>query len=156
MGTVVFFSLSQKVINTHIEWKLSFFPWGYNGRNVNLASYRDQMQMSRIIVDIYLMCADVVHRDLNFYLQFRPSLAIAKFLHSYYLALQLSSPEQRANHWSGTTCLFTPSSRVFLEKLTGFQLDKKFPSIYRTRKFITAFTQVPANCPYPEADRSSP
>ena len=34
----------------------------------------------------------------------------------------------------------TPCSRVLLEKLTGFQLVKKFPAFYGTRRFITAFT----------------
>ena len=33
----------------------------------------------------------------------------------------------------------TPLSRVFLEKLTGFQLVKNFPAFYWTRRFITAF-----------------
>jgi len=37
------------------------------------------------------------------------------------------------------TCLPTPWSTV-LEKLTGFQLVKKFPTFYRTRRLITAFT----------------
>ena len=36
--------------------------------------------------------------------------------------------------------LHTPLSRVLLEKLTGFQLVKKFSAFYGTRKFITAFT----------------
>ena len=36
----------------------------------------------------------------------------------------------------------TPWSRVLLEKLTGFQLDKKFPAFYWTRRFITAFTSA--------------
>ena len=40
------------------------------------------------------------------------------------------------------TYLLTPWSRVLLEKLTGFQLVKKFPAIYGTRRFITAFTSV--------------
>jgi len=35
----------------------------------------------------------------------------------------------------------TPWSRV-LEKLTGFQLVKKFPAFYGTRNFITAFTSA--------------
>ena len=39
--------------------------------------------------------------------------------------------------------LLTPWSRVVLEKLTGFQLVKKFPTFYGTRKFITAFTSAP-------------
>ena len=36
--------------------------------------------------------------------------------------------------------LLIPRSRVLLEKLTGFQLVRKFPAIYGTWKFITAFT----------------
>ena len=39
--------------------------------------------------------------------------------------------------------LLTPWSRVLLEKLTGFQLVKNFPSFYRTRRFITAVTGAP-------------
>jgi len=44
------------------------------------------------------------------------------------------------------TCIFiyiyslTPWCRVFLEKLTGLQLVKKFPTFHGTRKFITALT----------------
>ena len=38
------------------------------------------------------------------------------------------------------TYLLTPYSRVLLEKLTGFQLVKKFPAFYGTRRFITAVT----------------
>jgi len=33
-------------------------------------------------------------------------------------------------------------SRVLLEKLTGFQLVKKFLAFYGTRRFITAFTSA--------------
>ena len=40
------------------------------------------------------------------------------------------------------TYLLTPWSRVLLEKLTGFQLDKKFPAFYGTQRFITAFTSA--------------
>jgi len=39
--------------------------------------------------------------------------------------------------------LFTPCSRILLEKLTGSQPVKKFPEFYGTRKFITAFTTTP-------------
>ena len=52
------------------------------------------------------------------------------------------------------TYLLTPWNRVLLEKLTGFQLVKKFPAFYGTRKFTTAFTK--ATCPYPEPARSIP
>ena len=38
--------------------------------------------------------------------------------------------------------LHTPGSRALLEKLTGFQLVKKFTAFYGTRRFITAFTRA--------------
>ena len=38
--------------------------------------------------------------------------------------------------------LLTPWSRVHLEKLTGFQLVKKFPTFYGTLRFITAVTSA--------------
>jgi len=38
--------------------------------------------------------------------------------------------------------LLTPWSRVLLEKLNGFQLVKKFPAFYGTRRFITAITSA--------------
>jgi len=38
--------------------------------------------------------------------------------------------------------LLTPWSSILLEKLTGSQLVKKFPSYYATRRFITAFTNA--------------
>jgi len=41
-----------------------------------------------------------------------------------------------------TYCLLTPWSRVLLEKLTGFQLVKKFPAFYGTWRFITAYTHA--------------
>jgi len=37
--------------------------------------------------------------------------------------------------------LFTPLNRV-LEKLTGSQIIKKFPTLYGTRRFIFAFTRT--------------
>jgi hypothetical protein len=40
------------------------------------------------------------------------------------------------------TVLHSLWSGVLLEKLTGFQLVKKFSAFYRTRKFITAFTSA--------------
>ena len=53
------------------------------------------------------------------------------------------------------TYLLTPSSRVLLEKLTGSQPLKKFPALYGTRRFITAFISASPS-PYPEPARSSP
>ena len=40
------------------------------------------------------------------------------------------------------TYLLNPWSTVILEKLTGFQLGKKFPAFYWTRRFISAFTSA--------------
>ena len=40
------------------------------------------------------------------------------------------------------TTLLTPWSKVLLEKLTGFQIVKKFPAFNGNRRFITAFTSV--------------
>ena len=38
------------------------------------------------------------------------------------------------------TYLLTPWCRVLLEKLTGLQLVKKFPTFHGTQRFITALT----------------
>ena len=38
--------------------------------------------------------------------------------------------------------LLTPWCRVHLEKVTGLQLVKKFPSFHGTRRFITALTSI--------------
>ena len=43
-------------------------------------------------------------------------------------------------YWLLFTYLFTPWSRILLEKLTVPQLVKKFPAFYATRRFIIAFT----------------
>ena len=40
------------------------------------------------------------------------------------------------------TYLLTPWSRVLLEKLASFQLVKKFPAFYGTRRFLTALTSA--------------
>jgi len=45
--------------------------------------------------------------------------------------------------------IHTPWSRVFLEKLTGFQLVKKFPAFYGTRRFINTFTRAIWHIPHP-------
>ena len=41
-----------------------------------------------------------------------------------------------------TEAVLTPWSTVPLQKLTGFQLIKKFPTFYGTRRFITSFTSA--------------
>ena len=53
------------------------------------------------------------------------------------------------------TYLLTPWNRVFLEKLAGFQLVKKYPA-FMEPKVSFSYSQVPATCPYPEPDQSSP
>jgi hypothetical protein len=40
------------------------------------------------------------------------------------------------------TYLLTPWSRILLEKLNSSQLIKKFPTVYETQRFITAFTSA--------------
>ena len=53
------------------------------------------------------------------------------------------------------TYILTPWSRALIEKITGWQLVKKFPAFYGTRRFITAFTRSTTS-PCPEPDQSSP
>ena len=45
-------------------------------------------------------------------------------------------------HCTLFTYLLTPCSKVLLEKLTRFQLVKKFPAFYGTPRFITAVTSA--------------
>jgi hypothetical protein len=57
-------------------------------------------------------------------------------LHAYFFYLEYG------RSWI-ITDLFTYSwSRVLLEKLTSFQLFKKFLALYETRRFIAAFTSA--------------
>ena len=44
--------------------------------------------------------------------------------------------------YKSITYLLTPWCRVLLEKLTGLQLVKKFPTFHGTRRFITILTSV--------------
>ena len=46
------------------------------------------------------------------------------------------------NYLFNITYLLTPWCKVLLEKLTGLQLVKKFPTFHGTRRFITALTTV--------------
>ena len=61
--------------------------------------------------------------------------------------------------------LLTQWNRVLLEKLIGFQLVKKFPAFYGTRRFINAFTSarhlslswvssIQSMSPYPTSSKS--
>jgi len=51
--------------------------------------------------------------------------------------------------------VLTPWSRVLLEKLTGFLLVLKFLALMEPECSLLCL-QVPATCPYPEPDHSSP
>ena len=62
-------------------------------------------------------------------------------LHVTYIGLH-TSPVLFRLYVHLVTYLLIPWSRVVLEKLTGSKLGKKFPAVYRTRSFITAFTSV--------------
>ena len=55
-----------------------------------------------------------------------------------------SQPNLRMTLQNGpyVTHLLTPWNRVLLEKLRGSQIVKKFPAVYGTRRFITAFTSA--------------
>ena len=53
----------------------------------------------------------------------------------------------------------TPCNRVLLEKLTDPQPVQKFPVSYRIVTEVSqphSHSQVPATCPYPQPDQSSP
>jgi len=57
--------------------------------------------------------------------------------------------------WAVLTYLLTPWRTVFLEKLTGSQLVKKFPHFMEPEGSLPQL-QVSATCPYPDPDKSSP
>jgi hypothetical protein len=50
--------------------------------------------------------------------------------------------ETECVHYAVRTYVLTPWSKVLLEKLAGFQLVKKLPAFYGTRRFIAAFTSA--------------
>ena len=58
------------------------------------------------------------------------------------MPLKLFSPNKSYLLTYLLTYSLTPWCRVLLEKLTGLQLVKKFPTFHGTRRFITALTSV--------------
>ena len=64
------------------------------------------------------------------------------------------SPDQPTEFSCYFTYLLIPWSRALFEKLTGFQLVKKFPAFYGNHKLAPRL-QEPAICPYPKPDQSS-
>jgi hypothetical protein len=71
-----------------------------------------------------------------------PNQLVTMFLATCKWSIQGQSLQ--AIYWCliSLSCLHAPCSRVFLEKLTSFQLAKKLPEFYGTRRFITAFTSA--------------
>jgi hypothetical protein len=55
---------------------------------------------------------------------------------------QIMRPQTKLTVSIYVNYLFTPWSRVLLQKLTGFQLVKKFPAFYGTRRLITGITNA--------------
>ena len=89
---------------------------------------------------IYLITYLFIYLLITYYL---PSLALFYFILLALLYLLYF------------TYLLIPCSRDLLEKLTGFQLVKKFPTYYWTWRFITTVTSA-ATCPYHEPAWTSP
>jgi hypothetical protein len=59
---------------------------------------------------------------------------------------KLNNTMPRVKCYDHITVKLTPWSRVLPEKLTGPQLDKKFPAFYENQGFITAFTKALRLC----------
>jgi len=75
---------------------------------------------------------------------FKNSLPFCPPIEAAFLLRSLISHFSALAAWIFTdeACLPTACSRILLEKLTGFQLVKKFPAFHGTRRFITAFTRA--------------
>jgi hypothetical protein len=64
------------------------------------------------------------------------STSLLLYIGSVFLFLRVSLYPQFSPY------ILTPWCRVLLEKLTGLQLFKKFPTFHGTRRFITALTSL--------------
>ena len=67
----------------------------------------------------------------------------------------INKTQECVNKYQRTVYLLTLWSRVLLEKLTGFQLVKKFPHFMEPEGSLL-HSQMPATYPCPEPARSSP
>ena len=72
--------------------------------------------------------------------EFRPGARCGLQFNSYQNIMPSALSCIVSNMTCGPHYLFTPWRTVLLEKLTGFQLVKKLPAFYGTRRFITTFT----------------
>ena len=97
-----------------------------------------------------------IQRVLKFKRKFRRQWvkkAIFQYIFSRHLHCRTS--RQGFSLWKLTKIRLTPWSRVLLEKLTGLQLVKKFPTFLEPESSLP-YSQMPATCPYPEPTPSSP
>ena len=119
-------------INTHSAQRITG-----DYRNPSLGVFIAKLLQQVLSRDISLLYENRAKDSVPKSLQLKPSLCRQN---SLYLRLLLPY----LLHWS-----------TVLQELTGFQLVKKFPAFYGTRRFINTVTSV-ATCPYPEPARSSP
>jgi len=87
-----------------------------------------------VICQFYRIQPVVLRTFINQFLNTPPNTILFIQKRSYILLSQLTI------FGLSLTYLLTPWSTVLLEKLTEFQLVKKFSAFYVTRKFITAVT----------------
>jgi hypothetical protein len=95
-------------------------------------------------------CVRKITLIISFYLRLRTNiecdLCLANFrtdyTHSVIENTQSMDRRFSENYSLLIYFLLSPWSKVLLEKLTGLQLVKKFPSFYEARRFITAFTSA--------------
>ena len=90
---------------------------------------------------------------------FRKINGFSKVYHFFHLSLRyekylcedeyigvVTKPKSAQMHKSTLYCkytyLLTPRRRALLEKITGSQLFKNFPTSYKSRRFITAITRA--------------
>ena len=94
---------------------------------------------------VYLLTYVITYLVLTYFLPYL-LMYLLTYIHTYLLTYLFTYL---------LTYLLTPCSRVLLERLTGSQLVKKFPTIMQPEGSLP-HSQQPATCPYPEPARSSP
>ena len=107
--------------------------------NIHISQYRPTEHMhgvNRPIIQCYRLLVGKVAQNKRNSTFFEKNLWY--FIYVFYKLLFLSHHVLDKGYWY----LFTPCSRVLLQKLSGSQLIKKFPAFYGTRRFITAFTKA--------------
>ena len=96
--------------------------WGYDGViNTGVVLFVSNQQVLLMVLLTYLLTHSLTHSLIH------SLIYLLTYLITYLLTHLL-------------TYLLTPCSTILLEKLTGIQLVKKFPTFYETQRFITSFT----------------